>query len=334
MCGLKPDADEIEIFLRQQQQEDWLRRSERRIWPQFVFHYTDVRNAHRILRQGRLYSRLDPDNPLTVSAGSPAVLATTNEEYRDCVRFYFRPRTPTQFYAEGIHSELSLARSRYPGAHCPVPVFFLFDAGRILGRSDCRFSDGGLGNPRARVLSSADDLRGLPWRKIYHIGGYDRSRAEDCDIAFRRNAEVIVSNSVDMSALRYIYCRSAAERETLLCLIGPELRQRFLERVYASNRVELYERKRTFVEAARLRADGARFHFSPDTAAPGPFRFCLELVVGDTQYVLEEASLELGPGRYVYRVSYPRSFAAYTIRLQLDEHLAYQNTYRETTMPF
>lgn len=334
MCELKPDADAIESFLHQQKEQDWLKRSERRVWPQFVFHYTDIRNANGVLRDGYLYSRLDSRNPLAVSAGSPSVLANTNQEYQDCVRFYFRPRTPTQFYAEGIHSRRSLARSRFPEAHCPVPVFFLFDAASILARSDCQFSDGGLYNPRARLLSTAAELRELPWQKIYHTGAFDWRRTEESDIAFRRNAEVIVAHRVDLSALRYIYCRSVAERETLLHLIGPELRERYRPKTYASTRVELYNRERTFVETVRLRPDGARFQFSPDTVALGPFHSCIEISAGTDRYVQEDESFQLSRRRHVYVVPYGRRLTGYTIRLSLDDHLAYQNVYQETTVPF
>jgi len=335
MCSLKPDADAIRDFLRRQAGEDWLKRSERRVWPQFVFHYTDIANTVEILREGHLYSRqyLEDRDRLPVSAGSPSVLAGTSAEYKDCVRLYFRPRTPTQFYAEGIHSRHSLARSNYPEAHCPVPVFFLFDAATVLARSDCRFSDGGLNNPRARVFSTATDLRNLPWKRIYHTGRYDSSRAEESDIAFRRNAEIIFPRRLDLSALRYIYCRSVAERETLLYLLDSDLRDRYARYVVASTRSDLFYRRRTFIETARLKSDGARFQFSPETRSPGPFQLHVDIIAGAKRYSYSDRNFELHSS-HIFVLNYRRYLPNYAIRLCLDDHLAYSNNYQETTIPF
>lgn len=194
MIALKPDADQIRDFLKKLANDDWVRRSERRFWPLFVFHYTDIRNAVKILRSGFLFSRkyVEDRGISIISSGSSSVLAGTDSAFKDCARLYFRPKTPTQYYAEGIYSQPRLLRSKYPDAHCLVPVFFLFDSATILTRRDCQFSDGGLNSPAARVFSTAKELEKLPWRKIYHTSWYNPDSAEESDIAFRRNAEVIV----------------------------------------------------------------------------------------------------------------------------------------------
>ena len=193
MVFLKPDAGQIKIVLDDLAKQDWVKRTERRWWPQFVFHYTDIRNAVQILQEGYLYSRkhLEDSAKLVVSSGSPSILAGTDIAIKDFVRLYFRPKTPTQYYAEGICSQVTLSKSKFPQAHCPVPVFFLFDSATVLARSDCWFSDGNLASPQAQRLSTAKDLAQLPWRKIYHTGWIDYSQPGSSDIVFRRHAEVI-----------------------------------------------------------------------------------------------------------------------------------------------
>lgn len=57
MVAVKPDADRIRSFLKDLANQDWLKRSERRVWPLFVYHYTDIINAVQILRDGCVYSR-------------------------------------------------------------------------------------------------------------------------------------------------------------------------------------------------------------------------------------------------------------------------------------
>lgn len=57
MVAFKPGAIQIKDFLDQLTRKDWLKRTERRWWPKFVFHYTDIKNAVDILQDNYLYSR-------------------------------------------------------------------------------------------------------------------------------------------------------------------------------------------------------------------------------------------------------------------------------------
>ena len=333
MDSMKPDADQIRIVLDDLGRQDWVKHTERRWWPKFLFHYTDIRNAVQILREGYLYSRkyLEDQGRSIISSGSPVVLAGTDITIKDCVRLYFRPKTPTQYYAEGIRSQETLARSRFPEAHCPVPIFFLFDSIEILARSDCRFSDGNLASPQAHVLSTAEHLEQLPWRKIYHTGWIDHAKSENSDIVFRRHAEAIIPQKLDLSALRYIYCRSEAERVTLLYLLPPDLRNRYRSKVVASTRSGLFYRQQTFVETVRLSSGVASFYFSPETKSRGPFRLRVEIGTASTQRSHNVDDFVLGKF-FSFKISVPDD--AYTIRLFLDDHLAYANTYDKVEIPF
>ena len=330
---MKPDTDEIRDCLANLAKQDWLRRTERRWWPQFVFHYTDIRNAVRILQEGYLYSRkyLEDHDRVVVSSGSFSVLAGTNTDIKDCVRLYFRPKTPTQYYAEGIRSQVALLASRFSDAHCPVPVFFLFDSTEVLSRDDCRFSDGNLGSHRAQTFSTADELEQLPWKKIYHTGWIDYSEAESSDIVFHRHAEVIVPRKLDLSSLRYIYCRSDAERKTLLHLLPMHLRDRYQGKIVATARSDLFYRQQTFIETVRLSSDAVYVRFSPETRSPGPFRLRVDLEAG---FLRNSGEVEEFRLREPYVLKIPLSATSYTIRLSLDDHLAYANRYEETELPF
>ncbi len=332
---LKPDAEQIKNVLNNLAGQDWVKRTERRWWPLFVFHYTDIRNAVGILQDGQLYSRqyAESQDKLKVSSGSTSVLAGTNIAIKDCVRLYFRPKTPTQYYAEGICSQATLSKSKFRDAHCPVLFFFLFDSTEILSRADCRFSDGGLNSSEARILSTAVDLEQLPWKKIYHTGRFNPHQAEQSDIAFRRNAEVIVPRRLDLSALRYIYCRSEAERETLLHLLPPDLQKRYRDKIIASTRSTLFYRQQTFVETVRLSSEAAYFHFSPETKSPGPFHLRVELEVASGRHCLGAEDFQL-ERPYILAIPLPSLSDGYTIRLYLDNHLAYANTFEEIEIPF
>jgi len=336
MVALKPDAHEIRSFLTDLAQQSWVKRSERHTWPLFVYHYTDITNAVQILRDGRLYSRrqIETTGRSIVDCASSAVLAGTDDRVKDCVRFYFRPKTPTQYYAEGIHSKITLRQSSFPDAHRPVPVFFLFNSAAVLTRQNVEFSDGGLGNRRARVLSTATELKGLPWKRIYHNGSFPPSSRED--IVFRRNAEVIVPTSIGLRTLRYIYCRSEAEKDTLLHMFAPDLRQQYGRKVVATPRSEHYFRQRTFVQKARLSSDTVRLDFSPETRSPGPFHARVELDAAGRQRSLEIRDFELArlPQSHTWRLGLRPAASSYEIRVFLDNHLAYANRYKEEDLPF
>ena len=139
----KPDAAQMRSFLQELSNQDWVRRTERRVWPQYAFHYTDLRNAVKIFETKSLLSRQQLENmgALPVSSGSSEVLAWTEGWIKDCVRFYFRPKTPTQYHTEGVKSQAALAVSRFPDAHCPVPVFLLFDLADLLCMQETKFSE-------------------------------------------------------------------------------------------------------------------------------------------------------------------------------------------------
>lgn len=333
MSALKPDADQIKSFLKELAQKDWIKRTERRWWPYCIFHYTDIRNVVDILKDGYIYSRKHAQylDKLHISSGSTSVLAGTSEEIKDYVRLYFRPKTPTQYHVEGIRSKNVLAHSKFPDAHCPVPVFFLFDSTAILARQDCRFSDGNLGSPNARIFSTANDLEKLPWTKIYHNGSFDP--VERSDIIFRRCAEVIVPEKLGLGTLRYIYCRSSAERETLFYLLPPQLRNYYQSKILSSTRNDPFYRQQTFIETVNLLSDKAIFHFSPDTGSRGPFHLRIEIRTPFTQRTFENPNFCL-PNDNLINGSLSSPLDTYTVYLFLDDHLAYANSYTEQTIPF
>lgn len=336
MVSQKPDAHQIGDFLKNLSSEDWIRRDERRLWPRFLFHYTDLRNAVSILNDGYLYSRkyVEENEKLRVSSGSWDVLDRTDPYFKTCARLYFRPKTPTQFHVEGIRSNKTLSGAKFKDAHCPVMVFFLFDAAEVLSRVDCEFSDGNLSSPIAKLFSNADDLRKLPWKIIYHQGSLDLTRSDRAEIIIRRNAEVIVKDKLSLSSLRYIYCRSAAEKDTLLNLLSDDIRKTYQPKVVSTTRSLLFFREHTFLENVRLASENAGFQFSPESRSPGPFRLLLEVDYGnlvpstleDNKFVLKSSA--------PWGVKFKNPINAYTITLYLDGYLAYSNSFSERVIPF
>ena len=194
--GIKQDADLILSHLRSLKDTSWIAESQSR-WPDFLYHFTDIHNAIEILRKGELICRseLESTGSLATDIASPEVISSTSDRWKDYVRFYFRPKTPTQYRNEGFRPR---NQRELGGAHCPVPIFFLFDIKPIVSREETKFSDGNLAAD-ANVDSTAAFFTSLPFEKIYHersLWGLDEG--EKRKIIFHRHAEVIVPQAVEL----------------------------------------------------------------------------------------------------------------------------------------
>lgn len=322
---MKSDADQIRAVLDDLSQLGWIARTERRKWPRFLFHYTDVQNAAHILSSGFLYSRqhLEDSIGMPVSSGSDEVLAGTQPWIKNYVRLYFRPKTPTQYYAEGVKSSLTLSSSSFPDAHCPVPVFFLFDSAEILSRGDCLFSDKGLGSRNHKIMSTAQNLANLEWQKIYHTGPFDSSSPEEEDITSRRMAEVIIPNRLNLTSLKWIYCRSEAERDTLLYLLSEDEKRRYARRIVTTTRSGLFFRQHTYLKAVRKNSDAAYLSYSPDTQSRGPFQLRAIVRSGDDIRQRTRNDFVLQKGKFRRKINV--RLDDYELEIRLDDHMIYRN---------
>lgn len=242
-------------------------------WPRYVYHFTDVRNAASIIQGGHLYSRAEAERRglMKVDNASPEIIQQTQPEHLKYVRLYFRPRTPTQYRNEGIRP---INRRELGGAHCPVPVYFCFDALTVLAREDTEFSDGNMASAWASHSGERDFFLSIPFHLVFHNRWFTPDERDE--IVFRRNAEVLVPDSLPLDpALKFIACRSAAERQTLLHLLPANLRRQWASRIRLGER-GLFERKWTYVEEVVTVDDKVIFRFNPNTRMPGPFQvsFC------------------------------------------------------------
>jgi hypothetical protein len=262
---VKPWVDEIQRHI-----ETWTTRlGLLGWWPRHVYHFTDVHNAVSIVQSECLYSRSEAVQRclMKVDNASPEIIERTQPEHLKYVRLYFRPRTPTQFRNEGIRP---IDQRKLGGAHCPIPVYFCFDALTVLAQDNTEFSNGNMGSTWAAHSSERDFFLSIPFHLVFHNRGFTPDRRDE--IVFHRNAEVLVPNCLPLSpALKFIACRSAAERQTLLYLLPADLRRQWASRIRLGER-GLFERKWTYVEEVVTVDDKVIFRFNPNTQTPGPFQ--------------------------------------------------------------
>ena len=187
-------------------------------WTNFLFHFTDVHNASRILYDGWIYSRKQAiEKAIMVNDNaSRAVIEATNTDTKCYGRLYFRPLTPTQYHNEG-YKPVEIRDSGI-NASCPVPIFFCLNSNATLNYPGTKFAEKGLAGNRHQITEGIDDFSKLNFEKIYHNGPYS---AENGDIKEYRHSEVIREGGFPVEPLlQCILCRTPAERETLLFLLN------------------------------------------------------------------------------------------------------------------
>ena len=325
----KTDARRIARFLTDVKKAEWLG-SASRWWPDYLFHFTDIQNAVSILKTGALLSRTEVGQRglMGTDNASQEILSATDNEWKDYVRLYFRPRTPTQFRNEGFRP----IEHRWQGAHCPVPIYFLFDSRAVLSRADSQFTDGNLAaNPL--VYSNLQGLEEIPFEYVYH----DSSIPDDLksQVVFHRHAEVVVPKQMDLGALRYIVCRSQAEYETFLHLLPTSAVRRWGRSIIRDNQTRLFFKRWAYVQSVELSSSRMVFHFNDSPQYAGPFRASALVTdtVSDNRFIWEDNSFstdrmlpldlsEIGP------------FWDYSVRLRFDRHLAYADRYQEDGLPW
>ncbi len=292
-------------------------------WPRFLYHFSDIENVVSILETGKLLSRsrAKTQGLQIVDSAGAEVLRQTPDKFKDYARLYFRPRTPPLYRIEGFRQDRN-RDSRF-GAHCPVPVYLVFDAVRVLSRHGTEFSDMNVARTERTCFKDPIDLSRLDFDAIYHRGAFptiDRER-----IIAARCAEVLVLEELPLERfLKSIVCRSKAERETLLNMLATDQRSAFGDRVHVYPLYFYCEGH--FVDDVGLSSKEAVFKYK-QTPRDGDFEYRYELCSVDQQssFVQKHRKLE-------WKFEHPRE--DYEVRLDIDGHIAYLGRFRDPSNPF
>ena len=240
-------------------------------WAKHIFHSTDVQNAANILKSGCIYSRIKAkaQKLMKVDVASPEIISHTRSQYHDYVRLYFRPATPTEFRREGIRP----IGQRELNAHCPIPVYFIFNIFDIVLLDATEYSNGNMASSKAEHGSTKSFFFQIPFDLVYHDGPIPPEDDRKEEIIFTRCAEVLVPESLPLEpGLRAIMCRSGAERQTLLNLIDTDSRKMWENKIHLDQHGRIFKRKWTFVEDVVVVDDRVNFLLNPNTITPGPFK--------------------------------------------------------------
>jgi hypothetical protein len=314
----KPDAERIRGRLAALQTAAWLGK---KWWPKYVYHFAELRNAVSILESGQLLCR--QRGAMRVDTASEQVLDATDEKWKGCARLYFRPRTPTQHQVEGFRP-----RGQYGslGKHCAMPFVFMFDAEDVLTRESTKFSEGNLAAANVSVDVTADFFEQIPFEKVFHDGAM--SATEKAAIKFHRCAEVLVPVCLELSALRYVWCRSPAEYQTLFNSLAAAKRRLYQKKFGVGAQADVHFRFWTFLEDVNLEPSRIVFRFNPSTKTPGPFHARATIISSQHgELVWEDAQFKTSPS-FVLNLSVFTEPVDYTVRFELDDQLAYLGQFK------
>lgn len=303
----------------------------RKWWPNFIYHTTSLENAVNILSDGRILSRFNAQDQarLRNDIADSSVISSTDSTWKSFARFYLRPKTPTLYINEGCKPWNEIINQ----AHCAVPICFLLNAKEVLTRSDCIFSDGNLASSGAKTGNDADFFLKMPFDKIYHEGPHN-----DRSITFHRNAEAVIPNSLDLSSLEYIACRTEAEKETLLELLEYDLRFKWKDKIGVLTRYPVFNEEWNFIREVKWNRSEIIIKFNEQNRkARGPF----SLEIGISQIW----NSQVGPyihleNDYILPNDYKiglNSFAnkSLNVWVKMDSNLMYQNSFHSMAdLPF
>ena len=186
-----------------------------------------------------------------------------------------------------------------------------------------RFSDINMQRDEARDGDTDEFFATIDFAKVYHEGSFQG----DPSIAQHRSAEVLCRSPLPLTDhLKWIVCRSEAERETLIHLAGQAGRL-LRPKIITSDDGKVFEKRFAFAERVYASPEGITFHLSP--RHDGAALKVRVTVYDDVQrLVFDQIYNELpakssSGGSWISRVNLTDGL--YSVEMQIDDHLAYQN---------
>ncbi|WP_424475372.1 DarT ssDNA thymidine ADP-ribosyltransferase family protein [Oceanobacillus kimchii] len=252
--------------------------------PKYLYHFSDIENIVSIINTNYLASRnyalehglMKNDN------ASSEVINQTIDDNKNYVRFYFRPKTPTQYRNEGLKSNYKSYEFK---AHCPVPIFLVFNSKKILGLKESKFVETNLAlNPK--ICTSIDELEKFDFERIFHLGA-----TNDREIFKKRHAEVLLKDKCNLDHLEFLVCRSYAEKETLLNLLG-EKNITLDKKVRVDSKGLFFNKERAYIESIKLENNRVEIQHSNFNSLTNQDNLYIEYIRIDTD---EKFSKNLNP---------------------------------------
>lgn len=302
----------------------------RRKWPKYLFHHASLTNATGILQAGALLSRNDAASRIHDDVAPTGVISRRSDAHQ-FARLYFRPRTPTQYLVEGIRKSGECYLNDASN-HVPVLYMFLFSAESVLTLDGTQFSNGNMQSPQTEYAGTDEFFDSIQFKKVFHEGRFDPSEKDA--ITKARCAEVLTASPLPLSEhLKFILCRSEAERHTLLNAY-PNAGAALKLRIRTVTEVGIFHSQYTYVTGVDLLSNSCLIQFAP--RRDGKPVEC-ELLIKDVNgHVARRLPVQLIDSSKRLRVTFgtPLNTGTFLVEINLEGHLAYRNSHLLDDLPF
>ena len=209
----------------------------------------------------------------------------------------------------------------------PVPVYLMFSV-RLLEYVGVEASQGRLRGD-TETGGSFEFLSSLEFRDIYHdesVGPKGSIRRGE--ILNARHSEILVPERLNLEHLRYIVCRSEAERDTLLNLLSGPAQTRWVSVIIVDEgRGNLFFKRGTFVEGYELGSERINIQFyancSPEFKGPFDVGAIVDSGGREMRGAIRDYVVKSTPVTFTL----PRRIERYGVRVTLNEELALLGTY-------
>lgn len=228
----------------------------------YVYHYTHLANALKILKEQKIKSRLKSEQ-FNNSAGT---VWESNSRPWKYARFYFRPRTPNQHYNEGLGASDEKSYQRWAGMDfpkCPEPVIFKIDLYAFLeiGEEKLMLSNGNMQRRATRFgpLSKMVDI--FNFDDVYHLGPINKDEGIN-RILNAREQELLIEEELCLANIPEksisIIPKSANGMDTILST--PGLPNRLLNRLTTNSK--FFSNRQTKLYSTKTGEDQDRYSFN------------------------------------------------------------------------
>lgn len=304
--------------------------SYRRKWPKYLFHHASLTNASSILQSGALLSRADADGYVHDDVAPTEVIARRSDAHK-FARLYFRPRTPTQYQVEGIRKTTECYLGD-PSNHIPVVYMFLFAAENILTLDGTQFSNGNMQSPNTKFDSTENFFDTIRFEDVFHEGSFQQIDKDR--ILKARCAEVLATSPLHLDQnLKFILCRSDAERHTLLNSakqINGELRSK----IRTVTEVGIFQSHYSYIKSVDLATESCLIQLAP--RRDGKSIECSIYVRDVEKNVIRHLpKTTIDPAKRL-RVNFgkPLEPGTFEVEIHVEGHLAYKNYHLLDDLPF
>lgn len=299
-------------------------------WPKYLFHHASLTNATGILQTGNLLSREDAATQTHDDVAPLEVIARRSDAHK-FARLYFRPRTPTQYQVEGIRK----ATECYLGNtsnHIPVAYMFLFSSESVLTLEGTHFSNGNMQSPNTKYEGTDEFFNSILFGNVFHEGSFQQSEKDT--VLKARCAEVLTDSPLRLDQhLKFVLCRSEAERHTLLNSY-PDASTELKSKIRTVTEVGIFQSHYSYIKGVDLTAASCLIQLAP--RRDGQKIEC-ELYVKDFEgkIVRHLPETTIDPAKRL-RVNFGRTLESGTFELEIyvEKHLAYKNLHLLDDLPF